>query len=211
MRISPIYTLFILALLFSCQSDPKVASTPVQTQSTPGVNAQGQEVIAQYDNLTKEQAEKIMADRKREKAEESAKNLPSFRAHAKELVKTRGAKEKARAFLTSDHWAYEGFFDGSAMKKQSEYVGHWIKYEDDHTYTYGQYNKEHGSGQYHYSLETDKMIMVDDKEDMMPEEWDIKAQDEVMVMVGAGYFGNNPKQCKMLRWNGRPVPPAGSI
>jgi len=205
------YLSVIFSLLVSCQSDPAVNSNTPSAQTTPGVNSEGSEVIAQYDNITKEQADQIMADRAREKAEETAKNLPSYRAHAKELVKTRSQTEKAMATLTSDHWAYEGFFDGSAMKKPSEYKGHWIKYEDDHTYTYGQYNTEHGSGQYHYSIQTDKMIMVDNKEDMMPEEWDIKAKDEVMVMVGAGYFGNNPKQCKMLRWNGRPLAPASSI
>lgn len=205
------FLLLSVCLMIACQSDPAVKSNAPQSQNTPGVNAEGSEVIAQYDNITKEEADKIMADRKREKDEERAKNLPGFRAHAKELVKTRGAKEKALAFVTSDHWAYEGFFDGNEMKRQSDYQGHWIKYEDDHTYTYGKYNEVHGSGQYHYSLDTDKMIMVDDKDDMMPEEWEIKAQDEVMVMVGAGYFGNNPKQCKMLRWNGRPAAPAGSI
>ena len=199
--------ILLASLFIACNPDPRVDATPAQV--TQGVNNQGEEVIAQYDNITKEEADKIMADRAREKAEETAKNLPSFRAHAKELVKSRSAQEKAMAFITSDHWAYDGFFDGSKMKKPSEYKGHWIKYEDDNTYTYGQFDEVQGSGQYHYSVQTDKMIMVDDKEDMMPEEWEIKPQDEVMVMVGSGYFGNNPKQCKMLRWNGRPA--AGSI
>jgi len=209
--IKPIfYFLCCVVLTAACNTDPAVKPATPLAQNTPGVTTEGSEVIAQYDGITKERADQIMAEREAEKAAEIAQNLPGFRAHAKELVKTRGAKEKALAFLTSDHWTYEGFFDGSDMKKKSEYIGHWIKYEDDHTYTYGQYNTVHGSGQYHYSLNTEMMIMVDDKEDMMPEEWKILPQDEVMVMVGAGYFGNNPKQCKMLRWNGRPAAPVGS-
>lgn len=207
--IKPIFY-FVACLVFitACNQDP-VNKPNTPAQNTPGVSGQNGVVVEQYNNISKDEADKIIAERAKEKAAERAQNLPGFRAHAKELVKERSQTEKAMAFLTSDHWAYEFVFSGTEMSKTGEYAGQWIKFGDDHTYEYGRYNEVSGSGQYHYSLNSEKMIMVDDKDDMMPEEWEIKAQDEVMIMVGAGYFGNNPRQCKMLRWNGRPVQPAG--
>jgi len=183
----------ITCLSASCSNDPKVPE--IKKETTPGITG-----------LTQEEMDAIRAEREKEKADERAENLPGFRAHAKELVKSRSQTEKAMAFLTSDHWAYEFVFDGYEMSKRGVYDGQWIKFGDDHTYEYGLYNEVKGQGQYHYSLNSEKMIMVDDKDDMMPEEWKIQSQDEVMIMVGAGYFGNNPRQCKLLRWNGRPVP-----
>lgn len=185
-------------------------TTTTTDTSVPGITTTQTEVATEYTGLSEEEKDAIRAERAKEKAEEQAKNLPGFRAHAKELVKARAEKEKAMAFLTSDHWAYEFVFDGSQMSKKGVYDGHWIKFGDDHTYQYGVGNDVKGSGQYHYSLDSEKMIMVDDKDDKMPEEWEIKAQDEVMIMVGSGYFGNNPRQSKMLRWNGRPMPSAAT-
>lgn len=193
----------------SCNQDTAVEPTE-QAKNIPGLNTSNEQVVEDYTGMSKEEADKIVAERAREKAEERAKNLPGFRAHAKELVKMRSQKEKAMAFMTSDHWAYEFVFSGSEMSKKGALDGQWLKFEDDHTYTYGLANTVNGSGEYHYSLDSEKLIMVDDKDDMMPEEWEIKAQDEVMIMVGSGYFGNNPRQCKMLRWNGRPGAPAAT-
>lgn len=208
---SLLLVLVSFTMFMACTSDPAVKTNTTPASNIPGVSNQGSEVIAQYDNISQEQAEKIMAERKAEKAAEIAENLPGYRAHAKELVKERSSKEKAMATMTTDHWAYEFVFSGSEMSKKGAYDGHWLKFEDDHTYTYGVGEQVNGAGKYHYSIQTDKMIMVDDRDDMMPEEWEIKAQDEVMIMVGSGYFGNNPRQCKMLRWNGRPAVSAATI
>lgn len=200
-------SIFVIGfLMISCGG--KGTTNNQQTTGTTA-NPAGGEVVERYNGVSKDEADRIIAERAQRKADEIAENLPGYRAHCVELIRQREKTEKAMSFLVVDHWVYEFVFSGTEMSKVGEYEGQWIKYEDDHTYQYGHYNDIKGSGQYHYSLEQGKMIMVDDSEDVMPEEWEVKAQDEVMILVGSGYFGNNPRQCKMLRWNGRPVAPAG--
>lgn len=212
--------LILLALLgliflgYMGYKDGKAAKNKGQAESntvtttdntTPGITTTTSEVVKEYTGLSEEEMNAIREEKAKEKAAEIEKNRPSQRAHAKELVKSRALKEEAASILTADHWAYEFIFDGYEMSKSGAYDGHWLKFEDDHTYEYGLYNEVQGKGQYHYSMTSGMMIMVDDKEDKMPEEWKVQSQDEVMILVGAGYFGNNPRQCKLLRWNGRPV------
>lgn len=164
------------------------------------------EPLAEFGGLTQAEMDAIRAEKAQEKAEEMARNRPGYRAYAKQLIKTRAEKEEAMSLLTSDHWAYEFVHDGYEMSKSGAYDGQWLKYEDDHTYEYGLRNEVQGSGTYHYSVTSGVMIMLDNDENKLPEEWNVKSRDEVMILEGATInFGNNPRQCKLLRWNGRPL------
>lgn len=189
----------------ACKEDPKIPADTTTQQETPGITT-SKEVVQEYTGLSQEEMDAIREEKKKEKAAEDAANLPGFRSYAKELIKTRAQKEEAMSSLTADHWAYEFVFDGYEMSKSGAYSGQWLKFEDDHTYEYGTNNDVKGKGKYHYSAVSGNMVMLDDQEDKMPEEWKVQAQDEVMILVGSSsYFGNNPRQCKMLRWNGRPI------
>jgi len=49
------------------------------------------------------------------------------------------------------------------------------------------------------------MIMVDDNPNKSPEEWRLMTKENVMILVGSNYFGNNPKQMKLNKEMQRPV------
>ena len=101
--------------------------------------------------------------------------------------------------IVVNYFHMQFLFDGSKMSDIGDYDGHWINFKDDFTYEYGYYENKVGGGRYHYSLNSEKMIMLDDDEKCMPQEWTIMAKEDIIVMVGSDYFGNNPRQLKMER------------
>lgn len=133
------------------------------------------------------------------------KSSPDDRATAASLIAHRSKEGKAYAILTSGFWNYQFVFDGREMSKPGDYDGHWIQYKDDFTYDYGIYGDQNGSGKYHYRLDDNMMIMLDDDETVQPKEWQVKHGGEVMVLVGSHGFGNNGMQMKMLKTPERPV------
>ena len=132
------------------------------------------------------------------------KSSPNDRTTAASLIAHRSKDGEAYAILTSGFWNYQFVFDGREMSKPGDYDGHWVQYKDDFTYDYGIYSEQNGSGKYHYRLDDNMMIMLDDDESVAPKEWQVKHGGQVMVLVGSHGFGNNGMQMKMLKSNEKP-------
>lgn len=127
--------------------------------------------------------------------------LDNNRSHAYALIESRSQGEDAYSMLVVGWWMYEAIFAGGERPKAVE-SGYYIKFEDDFTYSYGQHKDVHGGGKYHLTFNTDdkpKLIMVDDNPTKTPEEWSILTKEDVLILVGSNYFGNNPKQMKLKK------------
>lgn len=130
---------------------------------------------------------------------ESSQSVAELRSHAEALIKKRSENEGVYSMMVVDYWNYKFVFNGTEMSKEGEYDGKWIKFKDDFTYEYGLYDVVQGKGKYHFTLDSSKLIMLDSQSGKKPEEWEVKSKEDVMILVGSNYFGNNPQQCKLER------------
>jgi len=113
--------------------------------------------------------------------------------------------DKAYAIVEAGVWEYEFVFDGREMSKIDEKKGMWIDFKENHTYTYGKYNKEMGAGKYHYTFDKNLLLMIDDSSELPPQEWDVKTAGDAMVLIGTALYGNNAFQMKLMRGDAIPT------
>jgi len=146
------------------------------------------------------QAQNIVSDKPKSK---SNKDLPppnviaTQRAQALAIINHRLKKDPTIYNIVADgKWEYE-FVHRGEMSKPGEYAGVWINFKDDHTYDYGTNNQVDGTGKYSYHFERSELLMVDDNSSKKPEEWSIKAQGSVMIMVGTATYKDNHTQKKL--------------
>jgi len=175
------FILVVVTLSISCKSDP--------------VNT-GQ--LVNSGNIIHEAPATISPEQKAQ--------IDNLRSHAHELIKKRSQEEDAYSMMVVGWWVYEAIFAGGSAPKPVE-PGYWIKFEDDFSYNYGQYENVQGGGKYHFTMneEEPKIIMVDDNPAKAPEEWKTMNKEDVMILVGSNYFGNNPKQMKVVKEMSQPA------
>jgi len=76
---------------------------------------------------------------------EKKAQIDNLRSHAHSLIEKRSTEEDAYSMLVVGHWVYEAIFAGGERPKAVE-PGYWVKYEDDFSYEYGQYDRIDGGG-----------------------------------------------------------------
>jgi len=102
------------------------------------------------------------------------------------------------AMIEADTWEYAFVFDGE-MSPPGVNNGVWVDFKKDHTYTYGKFAEQQGTGKYHYHLDRGELLMIDDKPQTKPVEWTIKSSEDVMIMIGTPTYRDNHIQMKLVR------------
>ncbi|MEL6124083.1 MAG: hypothetical protein AAFR14_10195 [Bacteroidota bacterium] len=135
--------------------------------------------------------------------------LASIRAQALTLISDRiENSDGPLAMLTVGYWYPEFVFNAGKMSQVDQYKGYWIKYNDDFTYSYGQYGDVHGGGRYHFTLDNNSLLMLDNNVDQEPKSWIANHNGEAMAYVGQHDWDvNNGMQIKMLPLDN--IPPRG--
>lgn len=134
------------------------------------------------------------------------KNKSSLRSQALAVLDHRIKLDpKSYAVAEAGVWEYEFVFDGKEMSPQGEKAGSWIDFKDDNTYQYGLYNEIQGAGKYNYRIDDGQIVMVDDDESVMPQEWNTKSAGDNLILIGTQSYGNNAYQMKLVRRDTIPV------
>jgi len=134
-------------------------------------------------------------------------SLEIARRECEALIQHRkGTHPNPMAMLTQTFWTWAGFFNGQEMVHPDRLIGQWIKFEDNFTYSYGYYDDVNGTGIYHYRLDDDALLMLDDNEDIQPKEWALRSNGTAIVLEGRhGFKINNGMQMKMGPNDRRPT------
>jgi len=106
---------------------------------------------------------------------------------------------KAVIILDKDIWEYEFVFNGKKMSKPGQMAGSWVDFNEDLTYTYGYYEEVQGSGKYTFSIDTRLLLMVDDSDEIKPQEYIAKVYDQTMVLEGNAIYNDNNYNAKLAR------------
>ena len=134
-------------------------------------------------------------------------SLEEARRQAGALIQHRiGTHPNPMAMVTSPHWTWAGFYNGKEMVHPDRLTGQWLKFEDDFTYSYGYFNEVNGTGRYHYRIDDDALIILDDNEELQPKEWQLRSNGTAIVLEGRhGFKINNGMQMKLGPNDFRPV------
>jgi len=134
------------------------------------------------------------------------KTVDQIRMQAKSIIQNRIKQNpEPLSMLTFGYHIPEFVFDGSKMSKPDQYLGHWIDFKEDFTYEYGYYGQVSGSGIYHFRLDDEALMTLNDDESYEPKSWKVNSNGEALAIVGEHTFEvNNGMQIKMVPADSKP-------
>jgi len=122
------------------------------------------------------------------------------RGEAISILEFRNKKDPSDYPIISDGIFEYGFIhDGRKMSQSGEHNNEWLDFKTDQTYEYGKELKTLGGGKYHYEFEKNLLLMLDNDKSANPQEWEVKRQNNVMILVGTTVYGNNNFQMKLMQ------------
>jgi archaellum component FlaG (FlaF/FlaG flagellin family) len=187
MKIQSILFVFIVISVISCKMDNKA--------TTPSAKAEmmSQKVGDAYAMLNQEDFKpgEIKADR--------AAALEALNFRMKE------SGNKAYTIMDKDIWVYDGVVKSSDMVTGDSLGGRWIDFKEDLTYEYGRFDQKEGKGKYFYDMEKAFLLLLDDNEGIKPQEFEVKMNNDMLVIVGHYTYKDNNMQAKLLRQASYPV------
>jgi len=134
----------------------------------------------------------------------SFRSLEQIRVQALTIINDREEPE-AFSIITAGYWHPEAVVNGRDIRGQGYYEGYWIKFEDDFSYRYGVYGDLLGSGKYHFRLEEESLIMLDNDFEQEPKVWSAKANGRAIALAGRhDYQVNNGIQMKLIYLDNQP-------
>lgn len=135
------------------------------------------------------------------------RSLDQIRVQALSIITHRTKEEPdALSMLTYLYWTPEFVYNSGTISKENEYAGHWIKFEDDFTYSYGFGPQTFGKGKYHFRLADKKLYMLDDNVEYEPKVWEVNHSADVIALTGSHEYNvNNGMQMKMIGIATKPI------
>ncbi len=113
--------------------------------------------------------------------------------------------KKSYIILDKDLWEFEFIFSGRKMTAPNQLAGYWIDFSEDMTYTYGYYQEVKGNGRYTFNLDTGLLLLIDNSDNIKPQEYEAKLFDQTLVMDGNDIYKDNNYNAKLKRITQRPT------
>jgi len=134
--------------------------------------------------------------------------IKSMRASAKSILDLR-MKESPKSITSMDKdlWVYDAILKSSEVIFGATLKGGWIDFKENGNYTYGFFDGARGQGKYHYSSDTNLLLLLDNSNAMKPHEYQIKPNNDMIVMEGNGTYKDNNIQAKLSRSASAPTTP----
>ena len=114
-------------------------------------------------------------------------------------------EKKAYIILDKDLWEYEFVFTGKTMTKPGQLAGMWIDFDEDQTYSYGYYEQDYGEGIYTYDLDSGLLLLIDNSDEIKPQEFEAKLFDRSLIMDGNEIYRDNNYNAKLRRVDAKPL------
>lgn len=109
--------------------------------------------------------------------------------------------------LDKDLWHVDAVLKGSDITFGEKLKGAWLDFGDDATYKYGSFGQTNGSGKYHYDVDKNTLIMIDNDTRIKPQEFNPLLTNDALVLVGSSVYADNNMQAKLVRKTELPVKP----
>jgi len=140
----------------------------------------------------------------------SFESVQEIRMQAKAMIESRIEKNPdPLAMITHNYFLPEFvLFNPQEISKSGDFQGHWIKFEEDFTYQYGYYEVLAGTGIYHYRIDDEALLLLNDDETLEPKSWALRTNGMAFALSGRHDFGvNNGMQIKLEIQSTKPARP----
>ncbi len=101
--------------------------------------------------------------------------------------------------LVQDMWHVDAFLRGNQMSFASDIKGFWIDFQDGNKYAYGSFSETYGTGRCVYTSDNNLLLLLDDDQRIKPQEFEVKYNNDALVLVGQATYHDNSMQVKLLR------------
>jgi hypothetical protein len=135
------------------------------------------------------------------------KQVPDMKREAKVIINHRYKQNEKKAYiiLDKDLWEYEFIFTGKTMTKPGQLAGMWIDFNEDQSYSYGYYDQNYGGGIYTFDLDSGLLLLIDNSDEIKPQEFEAKLFDKSLIMDGNEIYKDNNYNAKLRRVETKPV------
>lgn len=110
--------------------------------------------------------------------------------------------------LEKDFFVVDAFLRGNQMTFGAEVKGMWLDFQNNNTYAYGYYNETYGTGRYVYTTDNNLLLLIDNDKRIKPQEFEVKYNNDALVLVGQATYSDNSMQIKSIRKSIYPEKPA---
>ncbi|MBK8349813.1 MAG: hypothetical protein IPL08_20230 [Saprospiraceae bacterium] len=171
-----------------------VASCKMENKSTARSGDNGKSVGDAYALLNQEDVKDV--------------DVKAMRASALNILEHRykESSKKTYTILDKDIWVFDAIVKNSNMMTGDSLGGRWIDFKEDLTYDYGRMDKKEGKGKYFYDFDKANLLLIDDNENIKPQEFEVKALNDMLVIVGQYIYKDNNIQTKLTRKASFPTP-----
>jgi hypothetical protein len=132
--------------------------------------------------------------------------LMTWRVKAALEIEERAKKGERKSYLilTKGYWALDAvFLDDFGPNEAVD--GKWIKFNENLTYEYGKYENRISKGLYYYEPNFEKLILLDEKENNRPLEYQVGWSGEYVIFAGTELFDDGEIRIKMFNRQTQPV------
>ena len=192
--LSLILLITITAFVSSCKQDKTVANDSVSVE-------------AKKPEITVITTDNSLLNIVKNMSKVKAAQVPDMKREAKVIIDHRykQTEKKAYIILDKDLWEYEFVFTGKTMTKPGQLAGMWIDFNEDQTYSYGYYDQDYGDGIYTYDLDSGLLLLIDNSDEIKPQEFEAKLFDRSLIMDGNEIYRDNNYNAKLRRVDDKPV------
>jgi hypothetical protein len=111
---------------------------------------------------------------------------------------------KTWAIIDVGVWKYDGIFKQGSLLKPEEVEGKWIDFDEKNKYEYGNKSKIEGSGTYHYDNDKSILLLLNNDQNIKPEEYNVRLINGMMIIEGKDTYKDNNTQAKLSKIDARP-------
>jgi len=130
---------------------------------------------------------------------ELQRSLSDERRNAQIMLEERSVKwPEASMMLISKRYAIDHRMVVNETVQTDPITGEFLDFKDDFSYEWIKKDTLSEKGKYHYSFESDRLIMLPDDTTRFPSEWTVKSGGDVIVLVGTSRYYNNNTQIHMI-------------
>jgi len=116
---------------------------------------------------------------------EEGDDLDKIRSTMQDVIDLRKNNMKSDLFeITYYYIAPYGFANKGKRIGPDAFEGMWLKFGEDFSYKYGVYDKEVGSGIYHYSSQDFFLMLIDDDKEIEPRLFSVQSNSEFFNFIG---------------------------
>ncbi|MBK9734135.1 MAG: hypothetical protein IPO92_03860 [Saprospiraceae bacterium] len=184
MNFQSVFFIISISFVISCKNEGKLGLTD---------GNQGKVISNSYALLNQEKLHLV--------------DITQMRTAANSVLEFRKKESNNKFFnvIEQDLWHFDAIVTTNKVLTKDSLDGKWIDFKADLTYDYGQYSDKKGSGKYFYDFDKATLLMIDDNEKIKPQEFEVNARNDMMILVGRSEYKDNNMQAKILRNKSTPI------